>query len=228
MLLCRPEELCDGSRNVWRLRRAFYGLKQAAREWHAVLAELLRDLDFVRCRSDPALYICKYGRCIILIWVDDLLIFTTADVMKPLCDQILARFKGRTEGEIGEIGKVLGMDIMRDRRSRTQDISHRMKIKDLLESNGLKGCRTSPTPLVQKERLKSMKEDPSPEPATVSEHQHYMKAAGSIQYIACVTRPDFAFAAHSPARHVSTSTKEHWLAAQSVMRYLQNTVNLGL
>ena len=140
----QPEELGDGSGKVWRLRKALYGLKQAAREWHKVLAELLRDLDFVRCYSDPALYVRKYGRWIIFIWVDDLLAFTTPDVMKPLCDQILARFKGRSEGEIGEIGKVLGMEIMRDRPSRTMNISHRMKIKDLLDSNGMKGCRTSP------------------------------------------------------------------------------------
>ena len=181
------------------MRKALYGLKQAAREWHKVLAELLRDLDFVTCHSDLALYVRKYGRCIIFIWVDDLLIFTTQDVMKPLCDQILARFKGRSEGEIGDIGKVLGMEIMRDRPSRTMTISHRMKIKDLLDSNGMKGCRTSPTPLVPKEKLKSLKEDPSQEPATVSEHQTYMKVVGSIQYIACVTRPDLDFAAHSLA-----------------------------
>ena len=130
----------------------------------------MRDLDFVRCHSDPALYDRKYGRCIIFIWVDDLLIFTTADVMKPLCDQILARFKGRTKGEIGEIGKVLGMEIMRDRPSQTITISYRMKIKDLLESNSMKGCRTSPTPLIPKEKLKSLKDDPSQEPATISEH----------------------------------------------------------
>ena len=163
----QPEKLDDGSGNVWRLRKALYGLKQAAREWHKVLAQLLRDLDFVRCHSDPALYVRKYGGCIIFIWVDDLLIFTTHAVMKSLCDQILARFKGRYEGEIGEIGKVLGMEIMRDRPSRTMTISHRMKIKDLLDSNGMKGCRTSPTPLVPKEKLKSLKQDPSQEPASV-------------------------------------------------------------
>ena len=118
----QPEELGDGSGKVWRLRKALYGLKQAAREWHKVLAELLRDLDFVRCHSDPALYVSKYGRCIIFIWIDDLFIFTTHEVMKPLCDQILARFKGRSEGEIGEIGKVLGMEIMRDRPSRIMTI----------------------------------------------------------------------------------------------------------
>ena len=94
------------------------------------------------------------------------------------------------EGESGEIGKVLGMEIMRDRPSRTMTISHKMKIKDLLDSNGMEGCRISPTPLVPKEKLKSLKEDPSQEPATVSEHQKYMKVVGIIQYIACVTRPD--------------------------------------
>ena len=88
---------------------------------------------------------------------------------------ILERFKVRSEGEIGVIGKVLGMEIMRDRPSRTMTISHRMKIKELLDSNGMKGCRTSPTPLVPKEILRSLKEDPSQEPATISEHQTYMK-----------------------------------------------------
>ena len=147
----KHEELGDGSGNVWRLKKALYGLKQAAREWHKVLAQLLREQDFTRCHNDPALYVRKYGRCIIFIWVDDLLIFTTQEVTKPLCDQILERFKGRSEGDTGEIGKVLGMEIMRDRPSRTMTISHRMKIKDLLDSNGMEGCRTSPTPLVPKE-----------------------------------------------------------------------------
>ena len=139
MYVSQPEELGDGSGKGWRLKKALYGLEQAAREWHKVLAQLLRALDFTRCHSDPALYVRKYGRCIIFIWVDDLLIFTTQEVMKPLCDQILERFKGRSEGELGEIGKVLCMEIMRDRPSRTMTISHRMKMKDLLDSNGMKG-----------------------------------------------------------------------------------------
>ena len=99
-MLSHPGELAigDGSRKVWRLRKAMYCLKHAALEWHNVAAAVLRDLAFFRYACDPALFISKYGRCIILIWVDDLLVVTTADIMKPLCDQILARFKGRTEG----------------------------------------------------------------------------------------------------------------------------------
>ena len=47
-----------------------------------------------------------------------------------------------------------------------------------------------------KGKLKSLKEDPSSEPATVSEHRNNMKVVGSFQYIAVVTRPYLAFAAH--------------------------------
>ena len=73
----QPPALNDGSGRVWRLKKALYGLKQAAREWHRVLAKLLSELGFNRCASDPALYVISVGRCIIFLWVDDLLIFST-------------------------------------------------------------------------------------------------------------------------------------------------------
>ena len=73
-----------------------------------------------------------------------------------------------------------------------------------------------------------MKEDLSQEPATDSEHKKYMKVVGGILYIAVVTRPDIAFAAHPRARHMAASAKVHWLITQHVMKYLQKTVNLGL
>ena len=126
------------------------------------------------------------------------------------------------------IGHVFGMEIMRDRIARTVTITHRKKISDLLSATGMQGCRTFRKPLAPKEKLKSMNEDPSQEPTTVSELQRYMKVVGGIQYIAVVTRPDIAFAARSLARHMAASAKVHWFAAQHVMRYLQKTVNLGL
>ena len=104
-------ELGDNNGRVWKLKKALYGLKQAAGELHKVLVSFLHDVDFVRSLSDPTLFIRKYGRCFIFIWVDDLLVFTTADVMETLCAQILSRLKGRSEGEVGN---VLGMEILRD------------------------------------------------------------------------------------------------------------------
>ena len=74
----------------------------------------------------------------------------------------------------------------------------------------------------------SLSEDPSLERGTVSEHKRFMQAVGSIHYIAVVTRPDLAFAAHVLARRMAGSAKKHWLAVQHVMRYLQSTTEVGL
>ena len=74
----------------------------------------------------------------------------------------------------------------------------------------------------------SLSEDPSQERATVSEHKRFMRAVGSILYIAVVMRPDLAFVAHVLARHTAGSAKKHWLAFQHVMRYLQCTSDIGL
>ena len=96
--------------------------------------QLLYELDFVYSHIDPALFIRKHIRCFIFMWVDDMLVFTTEDVMETLCAQILSRFKGRSEGEIG---LVLGMEILRDRKARTMTITYRKKISDLLSANSM-------------------------------------------------------------------------------------------
>ena len=67
---------------------------------------------------------------------------------------------------------------------------------DLLERNNMSGCRCSPTSLVTREKIMSLSEDPTQEKASVSDHKRFMKAVGSIKYIAAATRPDIAYAAH--------------------------------
>ena len=107
----------------------------------------------------------------------------------------------------------LGHGKLRDRKAQTMTTTHRKKIKNLLSVNSTQGCRTSPQPLCQKEN-QTMKKNPSQEPATVFEHQRYIKVVGGTQYIAVVMRPDIASAANSMGRHMAASAKVHWLAAQ--------------
>ena len=200
------------------LKKALYGLKQAAREWHKALVELLSETGFDRCHSDLALFVSKVGRCFIFLWVDDLLIFSEkGKLLQPLVDKILATFDGRDLKE----SHVLGMEVKQDRKAKTLSISHKQMISDLLERNNMKGCRCSPTLLVPREKIMSLSEDPTQEKASVSDHKRFMKAVGSIQYIAAVTRPDIAYAAHTWARHMAGSATKHWLPVQHVMRYLQ-------
>ena len=73
----------------------------------------------------------------------------------------------------------------------------------------------------------SLSEDPTLEKVSVSDHKRFMKAVGSIQYIAA-TRPDIAYAAHTLARHMAGSATKHRLAVLHVMRCLQSLIDVAL
>ena len=154
----QPPMFHDGTRRVWKLKKAVYGLKQAAREWHKALVEPLSEIGFDKCHSEPALFVSKVGRCFIFLWVDDLLIFSEKDLLQPLIDKILGKFDGR---DLKDPSHVLGMEVKRDRNAKTLSISHKQMISDLLERNKMSGCRCSPTPLVPREKIMSLSEDPT-------------------------------------------------------------------
>ena len=206
-------------------KKALYGLKQAAREWHKALVGPLSEIGFNRCHSDPALFVSRVGKCFIFLWVDDLLIFSEKALLQPLIDKILSTFDGR---DLKELSHVLGMEVKRDRQAKTLSISHKQMIFDLLERNNMCGCRCSPTPLAPREKIMSLSEDPTQDKASVSDHKRFMKVVGSIQYIAAVTRPDIAYAAHPLARHMAGGATKHWLTVQHVLRYLQSTIDVAL
>ena len=109
----------DGTRRVWKLKKALYGLKQAAREWHKALVELLCEIGFDRCHSDPAMFVSRVGKCFIFLWVDDLLIFSEKELLQPLVDKILSTFDGH---DLKELSHVLGMEVKRELKGK--DIVH--------------------------------------------------------------------------------------------------------
>ena len=55
------------------LRKAIYGLKQAALQWNKVLHQSLLEMGFVCTHSDPGIYVHFHGQHIIIlvIYVDD-------------------------------------------------------------------------------------------------------------------------------------------------------------
>ena len=58
---------------VCHLRKAIYGLKQAALQWNKALHQSLLEMEFVHIHSDPGIYVHFHGQDIIIlvIYVDD-------------------------------------------------------------------------------------------------------------------------------------------------------------
>jgi len=55
----------------------------------------------------------------------------------------------------------------------------------------------------------------------------YLSAIGALMYLANCTRPDIAFAINLLARYSAAPTKRHWVGVQTILRYLQGTIDLG-
>ena len=56
----------------------------------------------------------------------------------------------------------------------------------------------------------------------------YLSAIGALMYLANCTRPDIAFAVILLARFSSSPTRRHWNGIKHILRYLQETADLGL
>ena len=75
-------EIPEGDENFkkgyWKLNKAIYGLKQAGRMWNFKINDTLIELGFIRCKSEPCVYVKKDNNnnviCILAIYVDDILI----------------------------------------------------------------------------------------------------------------------------------------------------------
>ena len=65
--IVQPPIFHDGTRRVWKLKKAQYGLKLAARECRKALVVLLSELGFDVCHSDPALCMSRVVQCFIFL-----------------------------------------------------------------------------------------------------------------------------------------------------------------
>jgi hypothetical protein len=114
----------------WRLRKAVYGLEQAAHAWpytpawHSKFTKELGGFGFVPCPRDPCFFIKTTGdqRLYLLVYVDDMLIGGELSDVPSAKQQIAKCFKTK---DLGAAYQVLGFLIHRDelgiRTSQEQD-----------------------------------------------------------------------------------------------------------
>lgn len=88
---------------VYRLKKALYGLRQAPRAWNMRLDKALKDLGFLRCPQEQAVYKLQSSKSILIVgvYVDDLIVTGTSE------DQI-AKFKKQMQSvfEMSDLGRL--------------------------------------------------------------------------------------------------------------------------
>jgi hypothetical protein len=205
---------------VYRLKRAIYGLKQAARAWWTQLEESVKTMGFTRLMADTGIFVyrSRKGIVVMVAYVDDIIFFGT----KQLADEKKRLFMNKWEcRDLGTPTKFLSMRIKRiDGRICLDQIDYLEKVLDRFRMTNAKSART---PMVEGYY-------PLPHEGEIDTdlRQLFQQVIGSLMYLMLGTRPDIAYAVTKLAKHAANPSKEHLDKAYYILKYLAGTRKYAL
>lgn len=219
VLMEQPEGfVIKGKENqIYRLNKSIYGLKQAARCWYDKINEvLLKKLHFRKSSVEPCIYFRhNEGKLtIIAVYVDDILIFSSSDMIKKnIKDQLMKEFEMK---DLGTVHEFLGMRICKE-KGNVITLDQTNYIINVLKRFQMEDCKSISTPM--EVGLKLSKADKK------YKDFEYRNLIGCLMYIAVCTRPDIAHSVSFLSQFNDCYSEVHWKAAKRILRYLKGTIN---
>ncbi len=215
--MAQPEGFQQGDL-VCRLHKALYGLKQAPRAWHTDINGFLQSIGLRNSTADPNLYMDN--NILLLLFVDDALIFSKG--VKPL-NELKRQLSQKYEmTDLGEVQQFLGIQIFRNRATRTIQICQSTYIRKILIKFGMDKCNGISTPMEQTV-LRSNNSTSS-----LEDQHYYQSVVGSVMHAMLGTRVDLAYSVSTLSKFNINPADEHLVAAKRALRYLQPTSNFGI
>ncbi|CAI7779629.1 unnamed protein product [Closterium sp. NIES-54] len=159
----------------------------------------------------------------VLVFVDDLVFATAAT-------EALAHVKSELQKihtciDLGELTSYLGLRITRDRAQCPFTLTQSHMVQQVLQRFSFTYSLLESTPLRTGHSLSAPPSDESVEPSGP-----YPELVGCLMYLMTCRRPDLAYPLSHLARYVAPGRhrKVHWDAPKRVLRYLCNTLGMGL
>jgi hypothetical protein len=216
-------------RAVCKLNKALYGLKQAGMIWNQKLDSfLVEKLQFRRTLADPCIYTYQDGDSIVLlgVHVDDILfVHNNSAICKQMINQISQTWEIT---DLGTPSRLLGMQVFQDHEKRSIFINQAEYIDELLLKFRMVDCKPAETPHQPGLYLTvSMCPTNQGEKAKM-QNAPYAELVGSLNWLASNSRPDISTAVGTLCRFISNPGRQHWKAAQQVLRYLSGTKHHGI
>lgn len=207
-----PEGYKKNENNVWLLNKSIYGLHQSSHCWFNKLDQELKKLGFINLISCKCAYRLEWN-CIILVYVDDILILTKNDT---IMDDILARLESVFDiKDLGRVTTFLGIDIKttEDGLSMSQT-RYIQKMRKIYEVIPYKRCYE---PLRFGSIIKTTGQE------KMEQDLPYRNLIGSLLYIARHTRPDILYAVNTLAKYCNNYDIEIWNHLTHLWNYVITT-----
>ena len=127
--------------------------------------------------------------------------------------------------DMGDVSLVLGIEVTRDRRTRTTSVCQEQYTKSILEWFDVGSCNPLSTPRFYAELSV---EQPEEHLLKAEDTQRFQAITGSVVYIAQVTRYDIMYSTCQLARAISKPSKVHMGAAKHLLRYPAGSPDLSV
>ena len=212
----QPDGFDDGSDRVWHLQKSLYGLKQAPRCWGERFSSSLRNIGLRPTAVDPCIFYRFSPIIIMAIYVDDAVIFAES---KQDALNLIKRLQKEFDVHLITSSKFLGFNYIVHVNGdislhQSEYIVNVLKKQNMWDSNPV--C--TPIALCQKEGNMKPFED----------NTKFREIVGALQYAACQTRPDIAYAVGLMSRKVTKPTLLDFQILKRILRYLRGTIDFGI
>lgn len=182
---------------------------------------MLQELGYKQSSHEPCVYFKVIGDTILIVevYVDDFFIVSNDSREKSkLKNQLKSEFKIK---DLGEAKQFLGLSIERNKKTGEVFIHQKQYMKEILKQFGIIESRpvTTPVDLGMKGT-----EDISKKITDVP----YQNIIGALMHLVVNTRPDLAFIVSFLSQYNVEHTEMKWKMLKKVLRYLNNTKNLGI
>ena len=220
------KKVIDSKNYCVKLKKAIYGLVQAARQWWKKFKASMAKLYFFPSIIDPCLFIKKKeGSTVafVIIYVDDGGIIGTDEDIKDIINGLSKDFNIKS---MGKMEHFVGCHII-DKENQTW--IHQPKLLTSLRKGFkeyIKDIRTFKTPAAPKTVIMRPQEgDPTIAP---DKQRKFRSGVGMLLYLVKHSRPDINNAVRELSKVADGATEAHWKALMRTIKFVLDTENYCL
>ena len=205
-----------------QLKRSLYGMKNSPLYWFSTVKKTITSptMGFVQSKEDQCLFYNAKTRSIILLYVDDCLMFSHSE--REL-DTIIAQLRKHHDLDEQQLSRdvyaYLGIEL--DLTGDGVELLQNGLTEKILRTVGMLDCSPNETP-AKEEFL-----PPDTDGEGFNEAWDYRSVLGMLMYLVH-THPDIQFAVHQCAKFAHCPRQRHANAIKKICRYLSGTRNRGI
>ena len=196
-------------------------MKQSGRNWHNVLHDHLKELNFVQSNVDPCVFVKSNdsGTTILIVWVDDIIVAASSTLLlNEIKQHLSSKFNMK---DLGPLSSFLGIHF--EQKEDAITMSQSQYLKKILEKFGFENCKPRGTPCEANPEVYNTD--------TITDEndpRKYRQVVGSLVYAMICTCPDLSYVVTKLSQHLSKPTSGDLLMLNHVFRYVKSTVDYHL